>query len=79
MMVLIGNWDPHIKQLSLQLLKSSAIIYRIRNFVDTETLKLLYWSLIYSRVHYGIILWGTASYSRQKEIVLRLNSIVRII
>ena len=72
------NWDPHIKQLSLQLSKSSAIIYRLRNFVDTETLKLLYYSLIYSRVQYGIILWGTATYSRQKETVLRLNNIVRI-
>ena len=68
------NWDPHIKQLS----KSSAIIYRLRNFVDTETLKLLYYSLIYSRVQYGIILLGTATYTRQKEIVLRLNNIVRI-
>ena len=74
------NWDPHIKQLSLQLSKSSAtgIIYRLRNFINTETLKLLYYSLIYSRVQYGIILWGTATYTRQKEIVLRLNNIVRI-
>ena len=72
------NWDPHIKQLSLRLSKSSAIIYCLRNFVDTETLKLLYYSLIYSRFQYGIILWGTATYSRRKEIVLRLNNIVRI-
>ena len=35
------SWEPHIKQLSLQLSKSSAIIYRLHNFVDTETLKLL--------------------------------------
>ena len=56
------NWEPHIKLLSLQLLKSSAIIFRLRNFVDTETLKLLYYgSLIYSRAKYGIILWGTAT------------------
>ena len=72
------NWEPHIKQLSRQISKSSAIIYRLHNFVDTETLKLLYYSLIYSRVPYGIILWGTAIYTRQKEIVLRLNNIVRI-
>ena len=72
------NWNPHIKQLSLQLSKSSAIVYRLRNFVDTKTLKLLYYSLIYSRVQYGIILWETATYTRQKEIVLRLNNIVRI-
>ena len=50
------NWEPHIKQHSLQLSKSSAIIFLLRNFVDTETLKLLYYSLIYSRVQYGIIL-----------------------
>ena len=72
------NWEPHIKQLSLQLSKSSAIIYRLRIFVDTETFKLLYYSLIYSRVQYGIILWGTTTCTKQKEIVLRLNSIVRI-
>ena len=63
-----------IKQLLLQLSKSSAIIFRLRNFVDTETLKLLYYSLIYSRVQYGIILWGTATNTRQKEIVLKLNN-----
>ena len=34
------NWEPHIKQLSLQLSKSSAIIYRLRNFDNNETLKL---------------------------------------
>ena len=72
------NWEPHNKQLSLQLSRSSAVIYCLRNFVDIETLKLLYYSLIYSRVQYGIILWGTATYTKQKEIVLRLNYIVRI-
>ena len=55
-----------------------AIIYRLRNFVDTETLKLLYNSLIHGRVQYGIILWGTATYTRQKEIVVRPNNIVWI-
>ena len=49
------NWEPHIKQLSLQLLKSSAIIFCLRNFVNTETLKLLYYSWIYSRVQYGVV------------------------
>ena len=34
--------------------------------------------MIYSRVQYGIILWGTAIYTRQKELVLRLKNIVRI-
>ena len=61
------NWEPHIKQLSLQLLKSSAIVLRLGNLVYIETLKLLYYSLISSGVQYGIILWGTATSTRQKK------------
>ena len=53
------NWEPHIKQLSLQFSKFSAMMFCLRNFVDTETHKLLYYSLIYSLVQYGIILWET--------------------
>ena len=49
------NWEPHIKQLSLQLSKFWAIIFCLHNFVDIETLKLLYYSLIYSGVQYVII------------------------
>ena len=56
----------------------SEAIFRLRDFVDTEKLKFLYYSLIYSHVQYGIILWGKAINTRQKEIVLRLHNIVRI-
>ena len=72
------NWDPHIKQLLLQLLKFSAVVFLLRNFVDTKILKLFCYSLVESLVQYGIILWGTATNSRQKEIVPSLNNIVLI-
>ena len=68
------NWKPHIKKFLLELSKSSAIIFCFRNFVNTETFELLYYRLVYSRVQYGIILWGTAAHTRQKEIALKLTS-----
>ena len=40
---------------------------------------MLYCSLIYSRIQYGIVLWGTAAKARLQEINVTLNNIVRSI
>ena len=50
------NWTPHVKHLSLQLARYSGLFYRIRNLVPNHILLMLYYSLVYSRVQYGIIL-----------------------
>ena len=40
---------------------------------------MLYYSLVYSRIHYGISAWGTASEVKLKQLRVRLNTILRII
>ena len=35
-------------------------LYRTRKFLGKETLSLIYYSLIYSRVQYGIAIWSSA-------------------
>ena len=40
---------------------------------------MLYFGLIYSRVQYGIISWGTAAKTSLKTIQTRLNQILRVI
>ena len=57
----------------LQLAKSTAILYKLRNFINAETLRLLYYSLVYNRVKYGIILWDTTTKTRLRLINIRLN------
>ena len=47
--------------------------------ITQKTLIMLYYSLIYSRIQYGIVLWGTAAKARLQEINARLNNIVRSI
>ena len=48
------RWSTHIQRLSLQLARYAGIFYRIRNLVPKETLRMLYHSLILSRIQYGI-------------------------
>ena len=50
----ILDWSAHAKQLSLQLSRYAGLLYRTRKFLGKETLSLIYYSLIYSRVQYGI-------------------------
>ena len=40
---------------------------------------MLYYSLVYSRIQHGIILWGSTFKSVQRELERKLNNIVRTI
>ena len=40
---------------------------------------MLYYSLIYSRIQYGIVTWGTANKTLMQELNVKLNNIVRTI
>ena len=66
-----------INYLFLQLARSKGLFYTLRNFVSRETLSMLYYSLVYSRIQYGIIAWATANKSSQEIIPVRLNQILR--
>ena len=40
---------------------------------------MLYYCFIYSRIQYGIVIWGNASKIYLKELTVRLNNIIRTI
>ena len=46
------NWSVHTNHLSLQLAKLTGIFFRLRNYVSKETLYMIYYSLVYSRIQY---------------------------
>ena len=71
-------WANHIDNLSNQLARCSGLFCRLRNYVPRKTLCLLYYNLVYSRIQYGILTWGTATKQLKKKIEVGLNHIVRI-
>ena len=48
------SWSSHIKELSLQLARSSGIVYKLRKFVSVDTLHTVLCALVYSCLQYGI-------------------------
>ena len=73
------SWSEHVDYLNLQLARYSGLFTRLRRYVPNEILCLLYYSIIYSRINYGILSWGTASNSLLKKVEIRLNRILRVI
>jgi len=52
---------------------------KVRNCVETETLREIYHALIHSYIRYGTIAWGTASKTSLKQLQTIINRAVRII
>ena len=73
------NWDVHINNLSLQLARCSGLFCKLRYYAPKETLCLLYYSLVYSKINYGILTWGTASKTLLHNLEVKINRILRII
>jgi len=65
------NWDTHISKLESKLSCYSGIFYRIREYLSTNELKMMYFSLVYSHLKYAIGAWGSAT----KTNLHRLNTI----
>ena len=52
------NWKTHINDIALKLIRSSAMLYKVRDFVDAGISKSIYCALLESYIHYACIIWG---------------------
>ena len=53
------NWKVHINDITLKLIRVNAMLYKVRDFVDTGILKSIYHTLFESHIHYACIILGT--------------------
>ena len=52
------SWKAQITELSKKLARTTGLFFKIRHYVPSDTLKLLHYSLFYSFISYGIVVWG---------------------
>lgn len=55
------NWWGHLKQVCNSLVKYYGIFNHITHFVTTQTSRQLYFAFMYSRISYGIYVYGSCS------------------
>ena len=72
------TWKPHISQLSLKLSKTVGVLSKIRYFVNSDVLVMLYYALIFSFLNYRIETWGLTYPSYLKPISIIQKKCIRI-
>ena len=55
------------------------IFYNIRGFLSKENIRTLYFALIYSRIKYGIAVYGQAKTSNMKRIQTLQNKLLKVL
>ena len=73
------NWKKHIHELGKRISKSIIILPKIRHFVSIDILIQLYYCFVYSRITYGILVWGNTYETSLKSLTALQNKAIRII
>ena len=80
--ILIDNklsWKQHINHVNLKVPKGLTILYKLRNYVSEQILRMLYFSIIQPHIDYGLLIWGNATTTNIKPIKKKIEKAVRII
>jgi len=54
------------------------LLYHLREYVTKDTLKMIYYRYAYSRIQYGITIWGTATQKHLHELEVCLNNLFEL-
>ena len=73
------NWKQHILIISRKFSRCICILCKLRPFLNTNNLKNLYYSLLYSHLVYAIQVWGSACASEINKIQVLQKRALRII
>lgn len=73
------DWTYHINKVRTDLSRQIGVIGKIRCFLPIWVTKQLYYSLVYSRIHYCLLIWGTTTKTNKESIHKLQKRIVRII
>ena len=73
------NWATHIQHINNKISKNLGILFRLHHFLTLNTLKQIYYSLIYPYLHYGIMSWGNTYPSRLTKVQTKQNKCIRCI
>ena len=73
------TWKQHILSISSKISKSLGIISRLRHFVPTDTLLIIYRSFIQPYITYGIAVWGQAAQTNLDKLIILQKRALRLI
>ena len=69
----------HVKNVCSSIKRYFKIFYNIRRYLNVKQTEILYYSMIYSRIKYGITVYGFTSKSNLKKIQTLQNQLMEVL
>ena len=73
------EWNAQASMIQTKISNALYIMNASKNILPQKALKLLYYSLVYSHLNYGTMMWGTTYYYNLRSIVTMQNRAIRTI
>ena len=73
------TWDLHINEICTKLKSLFHVFYNIRDYLSIDNIKTIYYTLIYSRIKYGITLYGQAGTKRLNRVQTLQNQLLKVL
>ena len=65
------NWKHHVNDVSTKLIRANAILFKIRNYVNSKILRSIYFAVFESHLNYSSLVWAQHSGSIKHLIILQ--------
>ena len=65
------NWKSHVNAIATKLNRANVMLYKIRDFVNANILKSIYYALFESHINYAFIIWGQNSITINRLYILQ--------
>ena len=72
------TFKPHIDELSKKISRAIGILQKLRYFVSTKILIMVYYAIVYPFLLYGILVWGSTSKSLLEPLFILQKKFVRL-
>ena len=73
------SWELHVDGILKSLYKYYRLFYHMRHFVNKSLIRTIYYSCVYSRIQYGIEVYGTCKMGLINKLQINQNKLLRIL
>ena len=73
------NWNEHVTNIIKSLNSLFSVFYNIRRYLTIEHIKMIYYTMIYSRIKYGICAYGFAKKENMDKVQILQNKLLKVL
>ena len=73
------TWTTHINHINLKVTKATAMLSKVRHFIPSNILRMLYFSLCKPHIDYCFSVWSSTSQTNLEPIAIAMRKAIRIL